>query len=243
MKKTLPFLLVILVVAFLFSCKKSTETYTSASIADYAPLTVGKYISYKLDSLVFVSFGASSVINSYEVKYAVDAKITDNTGAEAYRIIRYIRKTSGNPWVADATFMAKNTGTSLEFVENNLRYIKLKLPFREGFSWKGNSFIDTYSLNSDLKYLDGWDYTYEDVDQPKAIGTFNLDSTIVVDQHADSLGTPVTSATQYAEKNIGKEIYARKIGLVYRDFLHWEYQGVSHSYTGYGVTLTMIDHN
>ena len=37
------------------------------------------------------------------------------------------------------------------------------------------------------------------------------------------------------------------IGLIYREFLHWEYQGAQPGrpayYLGYGVKLTMIDHN
>ena len=44
-------------------------------------------------------------------------------------------------------------------------------------------------------------------------------------------------------KNISKEIYAKNIGMVYRNFLHWEFQRVNNSYTGYGVTYTLIDHN
>ena len=70
-----------------------------------------------------------------------------------------------------------------------------------------------------------------------------LDSTITINQREDSVGVPITPETQYAEKNISKEIYAKNIGMVYRNFLHWEFQRVNNSYTGYGVTYTLIDHN
>jgi len=241
MKKLIPFIVIAL--AALQSCSKSSEDFKTVSLDTYSPLVVGKYITYNLDSLVFLPFGGSSVIRNYQVKYSVDGTLTDNLGRPAYRIIRYIRKTPANPWVPDASFMTVNTGNSIEFTENNMRYIKLKAPIQEGYSWKGNAYIDTYSLNSEVKYMDGWDYTYEDVHQPKTVGSFHLDSTLVVNQREDSLGAPVTPQTQYAEKNISKEIYAKGIGLVFRDFLHWEFQRVSTSYTGYGVTYTMIDHN
>jgi len=162
--------------------------------------------------------------------------------------VRFIRNTAANPWQPDATFMAINTGTSLEFVENNLRYIKLKVPIKDSYSWKGNSYIDTYSLNSDLKYLDSWDYVYDSVGVRSTVGTFTLDSTLKVNQRDEIIGTP-SDPNSYSEKNYGVEKYAAGIGLVYRNFFHSEYQppvpGLGgHFVTGsYGVIMTMIEHN
>jgi hypothetical protein len=243
MRKIVPFLLCAVAILSFNACKKSEEIQ-AGKIEDYAPLTAGKYITYAMDSLVYyTNFNTSLVAISYEVKYEVDAAITDNLGRPAYRIFRYIRKTAANAWVPDATFTAINTGTGYEFIENNYRYIKLKLPIRDGFSWKGNSFIDTRSLTSDVKYLDDWDYTYANTHQPATVGSFTLDSTITVEQRNDSLNHPITDITNFADKTFSKEIYAKGIGLVYRNFLHYEYQGVNHTYSGYGVVYTMIDHN
>jgi hypothetical protein len=240
----LPLLLMLVFVA----CKKSSDTFNSAAIKDYAPFAVGKYISYKLDSIVIINFGASLVTRSYQVKFQVDAQITDNLGRPAYRIVRYIRSNATNPWVSDATFMAVNTGTTLEFIENNLRYIKLSLPIKDGFKWKGNSYVDTYSLNSELKYLDDWDYEYDSVGVHANIGIYSLDSTLKVNQRDEIIGNPA-DPNAYSEKNVSVEKYAAGIGLVYRSFLHTEYQppvpGLGgHFVTGsYGVVMTMIDHN
>jgi len=245
MKKYIP----LFAIAFLFTlggCKQSSETYSTINLSDYSPLTVGKYITYRLDSLVYLSFGTRDTSISYEVKFVNDADITDNLGRRASRIIRYIRKTAANPWVPDATFMAVNDTTSFEFIENNLRYIKLRLPVKDGTNWKGNSYIDTYSLNSELKYLDDWDYTYEFVGQAETIGTFSLENTLTVNQRDEIIGDPLDPAS-YSEVNISVEKYALGIGLVYRKFFHSEYQpGSPAGYFAdgsYGVTLTMIDHN
>ena len=73
------------VVLFLSACKKSSEDFKTASISDYYPLKIGKYITYKLDSTIFINFGTTQVINSNEVKHVVDALITDNLGRPAYR--------------------------------------------------------------------------------------------------------------------------------------------------------------
>ncbi len=241
------FLLLIILSAVIFTgCKKVTDTLAVASVSEYYPLQVGKYITYNLDSTIFINFGTAQAIVNYQVKHQVDALITDNLGRPAYRIIRYIRKTAANAWAPDNTFMAVPTDFAAEFVENNMRFLKLKGPIRDGYTWKGNTYIDTYSLNSNVKYLDNWDYTYDSVNVKQTIGTFTLDSTLKVAQRNEIIGNP-TDPNSYSEINFGAEKYAKGLGLVYRNFLHIEYQpptpGRGGYRVGYGVKMTMIDHN
>lgn len=230
------------------ACKKESESYGGLKLSDYSPLETGKYITYQLDSLVFLNFGTRDTTISYQAKYVVDSLITDNIGRPAYRIFRFLRKTDANPWVPSGTFMAVNTERSLEFIENNMRFIKLTLPFENGYSWKGNSFIDTYSLNSEVKYLDDWDYVYDEPGQPVTAGSFNFDNGITINQRDEIIGSP-SDPEAYSEVNYGQEKYARGIGLVYRRFFHSEYQPSTSGGAGYvadgsyGITLTIIDHN
>ncbi|MFM2360923.1 MAG: hypothetical protein RLY16_2916 [Bacteroidota bacterium] len=231
---------------FLASCKKESETFVTPQISDYAPLAVGKYITYQLDSTVFyTNFGTTTEVFSYQVKHTVDAEVTDNLGRPAFRIIRSIRKNGSAAWVPDNTFMAVATSNSLEFVENNLRFIKLKLPISNSYAWKGNAFIDTYSQFSTLRYLDDWDYVYDSLGTSLTLGNVILNNTVKVDQRNEVIGNP-DDPTLYSEINYGAENYALGIGLVYRRFFHIEYQpptsGPGYK-VGYGVTYTMIDHN
>jgi len=248
MKKIIPVLFFAGIILILSACKKETEQLSTSSIKDYHPLVVGKYISYRLDSLVFTSFGTGTAIRTYQVKLQVDAAITDNLGRPSYRIIRYRRNTAAQPWLPDNTFIATNTGNGLEFVENNHRFLKLRTPMRDFYSWKGNSFLDTYSINSEIKYMADWDYIYDSVHVPLTIGGFNLDSTLKVDQRDEVIGNPA-DPNSYSEINYGMEKYAKGIGLVYRRFFHSEYQPPTPGQGGrivdgsYGVTMTMIDHN
>lgn len=231
---------------FIISCKKQTEIFNTASVNDYYPLQVGKYITYNLDSTLFINFGEKDTVISYQVQDKVDAAVTDNLGRKAYRIIRYIRKNSSDDWSPNNTFMAVPTDNSVEYVENNLRYLKLQLPITQDFSWKGNSYIDTYSLASVLAYMDDWDYIYDSVNVPLTINSLSFDSTIKVSERDDSLNIPITSETSIADRNYSVEKYAKGVGLIYREFLHWEYQGCAcpeHGFTGYGVKLSIIDHN
>ena len=241
------FLFLAIISAILFSaCKKSNDVLDTATVSEYSPLVVGKYISYNLDSTVFINFGAKDTVISYQVKHQIDAQITDNLGRPAYRITRYIRKTAANAWVPDNTFMNVPSEFTIEFIENNMRFLKLKGPIRNGYTWKGNIYIDTKSINSTVKYLDDWDYTYDSVNVKTTIGTFTLDSTLKVAQRDEVIGNP-TDINSYHEINFGAEKYAKGIGLVYRKFLHVEYQpptpGRGGYKQGYGVKMTMIDHN
>ena len=245
MRKQFLFLAIITVV-FFSACKKSTDVLETAAVSEYAPLLVGKYISYNLDSSLFINFGTKDTVISYQVKHQIDAQITDNLGRPAYRITRYIRKTAANAWVPDNTFMNVPSEFTIEFIENNMRFLKLKGPIRNGYTWKGNIYIDTKSINSTVKYLDDWDYTYDSVNVKTTIGTFTLDSTLKVAQRDEVIGNP-TDINSYHEINFGAEKYAKGIGLVYRKFLHVEYQpptpGRGGYKQGYGVKMTMIDHN
>lgn len=245
MKKNI-FLATLAATILLGACSK-TDTYVTEAISDYAPLTVGKYITYQLDSLIFAdNIIPKDTVITYQIKQVVQDSVTDNLGRKGFSIRRYIRKKNGDAWVADNTFRYTNTGTTLEFTENNLRFLKLHAPIKNDYTWKGNTYLDTYSAESDIKYYDNWDYTYDSVNTPLQLGTFSLDSTLKVNERDEVLGNPNDVAT-YSEINFSVSKYAKSIGLVYHKFIHQEYQpptsGPKGYKLGYGVTLTMIDHN
>ncbi len=241
-------LIFILGTAILFdSCKKKDNNFATASLTEYYPLQSGKYITYQLDSTVFINFGERDTIISYQVQDKVDAQITDNNGQPAYRILRSIRKNANQQWSENNTFMVIPSDNSIDLIEDNLRFQKLKLPIREDFSWKGNSYLSTSpypSYDFSSAFTDDWDYTYRSVNMPLTLGSLTIDSTITVEQRDELLGQdPTDAATVYAEKTFAVEKYGKGIGLVYKEFLHWEYQGGGSDFEGFGIKLTMIDHN
>jgi hypothetical protein len=245
MKKNI--LLAGIIVVLIFSACSKSEEFKTDSISDYAPLVVGKYITYQLDSLIFAdNIIPFDRVNSYQVKHIVEDTITDNIGRKGFTIRRYIRKTLTDSWVPDNVFMAFNTANGLELVENNFRFLKLKEPIRNEYSWKGNSYIDTYSANSEVKYLDDWEYVYDSVNTQLTLGAITIDSTLKVAERDDVLGNP-DDPDSYSEINFSVSNYGKGIGLIYRRFLHQEYQpptpGTKAYKVGYGITLTMIDHN
>lgn len=245
MKNIIALLAILVVFA---ACKKESEQIQVTPISDFAPLTVGKYITYSLDSLVYINFGSTEAHRFYEVKYVTADSLADLLGRKAFRIVRYIRTLPSGNFTPDNTVLAVNTGINFEFTENNLRYLKLTSPIKNDRSWKGNSAIDVSSLGSELQYLADWDYTYKNVDVPLKVGNFNLSNTITVNQIDESFNLPVippgtANQTNIASRDYSQEIYAKGIGLVKKEFLHFEYQIAFPGYMGYGVKMVMVDHN
>jgi len=229
----------------LASCKKENADFAPDPVTDYFPLQVGKYITYNLDSTLFTNFGQNKIVRHYEAQYKVDAQVTDNLGRPAFTINRFLRKDSTEPWQIDNVFTAIPTANSIELVQDNLRFIKLVAPVNEGYSWEGNSYLpyDPYRsyVFANPAFMEDWNYIYQNVNKPETVGTQNYDSTITVFEVSDSTGDPKT--TEYAEKTSSIEKYAKGVGLIYKDFIHWEYQSGDNTYKGFGETLSIIDHN
>jgi hypothetical protein len=287
---------------------------------------------------VFTAFGANKEIHSYHEKNVVDAVVPDGLGRPSYRIFRYLRDTSGTgPWKSSGTYFITADKTNAELIENNLRFIKLFLPIRKDFTWKGNRYLpsNTYGgafffTNDDDDNMAVWDYAYTEVggnlslnghpysnvitvtgiDDNSAPDTAELvndtlrilagqtavyvrgfgSDTIVpivpkpttngftltlynntnVPFMLDSIYTPpslsrsyewnsnkwgfsngkdtLRSSYPFSSRNYSVDKYAKGIGLIYQEFIMWEYQPPHSSlsegqFNGFGMKRSMIDHN
>ncbi len=246
------FLLAISSLVF-FSCNEKEEL-TTASLNDYTSLAAGKYITYRLDSTVFTNFGRAIEVHKYQVKHQVDALITDNLGRPSYRVYRFIRDSAGlQPWQPNGTYFVTVLSDQLELIDDNLRVIKLHLPIKNGFSWKGNRhlpmdpFASLYDFNNDDNISD-WDFFYDGDPASFSYQGKNYSDVITVEQADEAFNVPIINNSAYASINRSVERYSKGIGLVYRDFILWEQQPnegnpAGPSKTGFGLTMWMIDHN
>jgi hypothetical protein len=255
MKMFSPFrLCLVLLTLFTFISCSEKEDFVSESITDYSPAVVGKYITYRIDSMVFTNFGRSTEIHKYQVKHQVDALITDNLGRPAYRVYRYIRDTAGTqPWQAAGSYFITLLDNQLEISEDNLRFIKLHLPIRDGYSWKGNKYLPDDAYGSLFNFsnddnMEDWDYYYDGNPATFTYRGINYNNVNTVEEADESINVPIVVPTSYASRSRAVEKYAKGIGMVYREYELWEYQpntsGSGGPYkTGFGITMWMIDHN
>lgn len=230
-KKHIILFAALLFISTLPFCKKQTDTYSPVSSSGYYPAAVGKYIQYRLDSTVFTNFDRDREVHSYQVRDSIVEAITDNLGRPGFRIRRMIRDIDGSgPWQDNATFMVTVLPNSVEYVENNLRFIKLVTPVKNDYYWPGNSYIFTGSSanssstsESPYAFYFGWNYTYQNVEQPFTVNGSSVENTVTVLQEDKSTGDPVAYPASYADSTYSVEVYAKDIGMVYKDFIHWVY--------------------
>ena len=238
----------------LFSCDKK-DAFKSEELTAFVNPQPGKFIRYRLDSLLFINFGEKDTIISYQAKDVVDAAITDNLGRPAWRIIRYLRDLNSNSesdWKVGMAYQVLVTRETIEVTEDNLRYRKLKLPIVEGYNWLGNSLLPLHPFQARYQFsndgdIQSWPYTYENVDAPATVNGETYDNSITVFQAGDSVNIPVTAPNSIGYRDYWVEQYAKNIGLIYKEVVMYEYQppnGTKPAYrTGFGIKLSIIDHN
>lgn len=231
----------------LWSCSKQTDTLNLPDIHDYYPVPVGRVLIYRLDSTVIPPFGTSLEVRSYHAKDSIESQFMDNLGRTSYRVFRYTTDTlEQQAWQYVQTYYITPTQTTIEVNEDNLRFIKLTSPVTTDQTWEGNSFIDTKSANSPVRYLDGWQYVYQNINQPYTVVKGTLDSTITVLQQDETSPDGPFDPNSYQQRNYSVEVYAKGIGLVYKDFLHWTWQTdpppAAYDDDTYGIKLSLIEY-
>ncbi len=240
----------ILALSFLlFSCNKENTVLNFERIQSYYPIAKGKYITYRLDSTVYTTLGTKKEVRSYIVMDVLDTSITDNLGKTDYVFKRSIRNSiDTTQWDLLTTFRVSIDSSKIAVTENNLRFIKLASPLREGLTWKGNSFINTND-NNNLAFLEGWLYSYGKPNESQTINGNPFKETVSVFQNNDTIGNP-TDKKMYAAIFFSKEVYAKNIGLVYKEFMKETWQPPNASTVNgnyeegsYGIKLSIIKHN
>ncbi|MEZ4915655.1 MAG: hypothetical protein R2836_01570 [Chitinophagales bacterium] len=210
MRRVVP---IFLFLVLIFSCKKESYRETTDFGYNYQPNKVGYWIEYEVDSITFDNNTNPVTIDTahYFIREVFDTTYTDASNNEAIRVEQYRKNLESDVYQINYVGNAQFTTGNFQRNFHDLRYMALTFPVREGNDWQGNIFIDVNSsdpynfLNDDLY---NWTYTYTEVDVAKEIGGFSLDSCVVVQQ--------IDEANLF-EMKYAQEIYARNIGMVYKE--------------------------
>ncbi|MFT4030980.1 MAG: hypothetical protein QM669_01030 [Siphonobacter sp.] len=170
---------------------------------DYFPLEIGRYVIYDVTETTYTLTQDSSTSN-YQIKELISDSFTSLDGSISYYIQRYRRASSTASWAIDSVWSARLDIDKAIRTENNLPYVKLFFPIRDGQSWNGNA------LNS----YDADDYEMESVGKTLTFGSNNFSETLTVVQQNDS------SLVDLHRRN---EIYAKNVGLIYREKTEYYY--------------------
>lgn len=195
----------------LHACSNETETLNIPDNYEYFPLQVGKYWVYEVDSVVVFEDRLDS--SKTYLKEQITDYFIDNVGDTIYRADQYERKDTAQPWqIKRVVSLSRNQQLAVR-TENNIPLVKLTFPLYTGVRWNGAVLIDPYQEQliggesvAPFKY---WDFKVVSVDEPYSIGNTHFPETVTVIAQKDTK----------IENRSGEEIYAKKIGLIQRQ---WE---------------------
>ena len=219
----------------LAACSEKLVEYNPPLPEEYYPMQVGDRFTYRLDSTVLTQFGRDTTVRSYRIKDSVAEQFTDSRSRTAFRIQRSIQPLDGStPFRNSETFVVALEGNDwIEYIENNLRFMKVRAPLETGFAWKAHSFIETGSLQSPVRYLADWEYTYTDIGGPATILGKTYPNSVTILQRDEVFPEGPFNPNFFKQYDFGMEIYAQGIGLIYRNFDHKVWQPPRNGLAGY----------
>lgn len=197
------------------SCKKKVEDAPDVGY-DYAPLKLGQYIVYDVDSTVYDDNNMDTTYYKYRIKEKLEENFIDNQGRTAIKLVRYIKKYIDTvsydviPWTLKDVWNCIKTRTTYEVVEEDIRFTKLIFPVKGDASWNGNA----------QNNLEEWDYKYIYFDRTEKINGKTFDNVLYVEQKDDK-SKNVIHRQYFIEK------YAKDVGLVYREMKDLQSQTIT----------------
>jgi hypothetical protein len=177
---------------------------------------IGQSVVYDVEDTQFELTG-KTIIKNYQLKEVNALTFKDLEGKDALRIERYRRENDTQNWTIDSVFIAKKEIDKALKTENNVTYVKIAFPIKEGLKWNGNAYN---SLGNDT-------YELKKVSQPFQTNGQKFDNTFTVIQQNDSTLVDL-------KRRI--EIYAEGIGMIYQ-----EKTNVSYCNTGDCLVKGKID--
>lgn len=161
---------------------------------------------YDVDSTVYDDFFHDTTNTKYRIKEKLEEIYIDNQGRNAIKLIRYIKKYNSSIsydsmlWTVKDVWSYLKTNTSLEVVEEDVRFTKLAFPVIADATWNGNA----------NNTIGNWEYKYEYIDKTETINGTSFNNVLLVVQKDDKSKNAI-----HREYFIEK--YAKDVGLVYRE--------------------------
>ncbi len=187
-------ILYIFIPFFLFTyCKKEDKASSVNFHYDYIPTEVGTWAEYEVREITHTSTGVHDTLH-YLLKEEVALEIEDNN----YRFERFWRSNTNENWEIKDVWTRTISPTLFQQTEENINFNKLVFPVKKNQIWNGNAF------NNQDELL----YEYSNLHENYNLNNFNFDSTVTVIQQEN------INAIEYQTAN---EVYAKNIGLVYKE--------------------------
>lgn len=205
--------LFIILLVSLIRC--SDEDSISSDIGlDYFPLRTGDSWIYEVEETsINQSITAST---TYELRVTVIDSLKNSEGGYTYTFQRARRLTEMDSWENIETWTALISKNQLIQSEGNVLFIKLLFPLSAGSKWNGNQYNNLPNNGNLFDGMDGEFYHVPEFNLPITLSTgLNFGASLAA-YHNDFID-PIVG------KDFRKEVYARDVGLVYKEITQLEY--------------------
>ncbi len=194
--------IILIFLFFVLACisceEKIAGPYHFASDHRYYPVNKGNTKIYQVQEIIIDKpSGVTDTIN-FQQKEVINGEITDINGNRWQKTEVYKRSTDGLSWKFDHVYTIMRSTYEAQWLEDNIKRVKLIFPLKLYNSWDGNR----YNQEDTLKIHR---YIVTKLHEPYTIGDLFFDSTLHVSQKADS---------SLIHKDIAFEKYAAGIGLI-----------------------------
>jgi hypothetical protein len=202
------------------SCKDKTDDYIVDYGYEYFPMDSGHYVIYDVDSIIYRNADPQAIDSiRFQLKEFYAGTFFDSIQNQLKYRVEYQKRDNENaPWQNERVWYAVKEQTNVQMVENDIKFIKLIFPPRENTEWDGNIYA---AKTGQYQYLNDWTYTYLNVDKPATVNGLSFDKTLMVSHVGDS---------NLIELLKSREMYAKGVGLIYKEFVKMEKQDVSSTF-------------
>lgn len=184
---------------FHFACKNEKGVAPDLGYNFY-PTNIGHYIEYEVDSIVYNDFTNTIDTTSYLLKEIIESEFENAAEIPSFKIVRYKRQNENSDWILSDVWFGMKNKTEIVRAEENIRFVKMIFPVKNGSRWNGNKY----------NTLEPQNYEYKNKDMNFTINSTNFDSTVIVKQLEN---------LNLIEQQEFKEVYARNIGLIYKEMI------------------------
>jgi hypothetical protein len=229
----------------LSSCTSETETLDESTFGyDYFPLSKGKTWVYQSDSIVYSSVGTVKDTFRSFLKEEIGEAFLDLEGNNVYKINRYFKRKDTDAWSRINTWTTSSDQTRAIRTEENIRFIKLVFPIKNGLRFNGNLFVD-----EDLKIEVGGEFVEAYKNWKHKIES--LESIVKYkNQDVKALQVNLVDGTSIIDRRKVVEYYGKGIGLLRKEMIILDSDGSkpndpweNKAKKGFIHQLTLLDHN
>lgn len=179
------------------SCDPSDENPMMDSGKQYFPLRLGQHQVYDVLEIVY-TLGVPETLK-YQLKTVIADSFPNAAGGFTYVMHRSKKSDDGQDFIPLDTWSARVETQGVVVQEENISFVKIKLPAEKDAEWDGNLYN---TLGEDA-------YLMEEVQISFSVDGATFDDCLVINQNDNQ--DYVVSLDQR------KEVYAKNTGLIYKE--------------------------